>query len=165
MTARQKRMTFVVLLIAGVGVAITLALQAFNENLLYFFSPTEIAQGKAPKDHSFRAGGLVVEGSVKRAEDSLKITFDLTDSKHDIRVEYTGILPDLFREGQGIVATGKMQGNVFIAEQVLAKHDENYMPPEVADALKKSGKWEKVKGATENKHAVPGSGVPVEVSN
>ncbi len=155
MTARQKRMTFVILLIAGVAIAITLALRAFNENLLYFFSPTQIAAGEAPKDHSFRAGGLVVEGSVVRSKKSLKITFDLTDGKHDIPVQYEGILPDLFREGQGIVATGKMQNGVFMAEQVLAKHDENYMPPEVADALKKSGKWEKVKGATEAKHQAP----------
>ena len=139
MTPRQKRMTFVVALIAGVGIAITLALQAFNENLLYFFSPTQVLEGEAPKDHSFRLGGLVVDGSVKRETDSLKIHFDLTDTVKVVNVTYEGILPDLFREGQGIVATGKFSNNVFLADEVLAKHDENYVPPEVADTLKKAG--------------------------
>ena len=139
MTPRQKRMTFVAVLVAGVAIAITLALQAFNENLLYFFSPTQIKAGEAPKDHSFRLGGLVVAGSVKRDPDSLKINFDLTDTAETINVQYEGILPDLFREGQGIVATGKIVGNLFIADQVLAKHDDNYMPPEVADTLKDAG--------------------------
>lgn len=142
MTPRQKRMTFVFALIAGVGVAITLALQAFNENLLYFFSPTQVKSGEAPKDHSFRIGGLVVDGSVARDPGSLKINFDLTDTAETVSVQYEGILPDLFREGQGIVATGKMQGNMFMADQVLAKHDENYMPPEVADSLKQAGVWQ-----------------------
>ncbi|HEY9051018.1 MAG TPA: cytochrome c maturation protein CcmE [Gammaproteobacteria bacterium] len=142
MTPRQKRMTFVFVLIAGVGVAITLALQAFNENLLYFFSPTQVKSGEAPHDHSFRIGGLVVDGSVARDPASLKINFDLTDTAETVSVQYEGILPDLFREGQGIVATGKMQGNMFIADQVLAKHDENYMPPEVADSLKQAGVWQ-----------------------
>ena len=139
MTPRQKRMMFVAVLIAGVGIAITLALKAFNENLLYFFSPTQVMAGEAPKDHSFRLGGLVVDGSVKRDENSLKITFDLTDTENVINVNYEGILPDLFREGQGIVATGKLKDKVFYADEVLAKHDENYMPPEVADTLKKAG--------------------------
>jgi cytochrome c-type biogenesis protein CcmE len=139
MTPRQKRMTFVAVLIAGVGIAITLALQAFNENLLYFFSPTQVMAGEAPKDHSFRLGGLVVDGSVKRDTDSLKISFDLTDTENTIEVNYEGILPDLFREGQGIVATGKLNNKTFMAAEVLAKHDENYMPPEVADTLKKAG--------------------------
>ncbi len=144
MTPRQKRMTFVFVLIAGVGVAITLALQAFNENLLYFFSPSQVKSGEAPHDHSFRIGGLVVDGSVARDPGSLKINFDLTDTAETVSVQYEGILPDLFREGQGIVATGKMQGNMFIADQVLAKHDENYMPPEVADSLKEAGVWKHV---------------------
>ncbi len=139
MTPRQKRMTFVAVLVSGVAIAITLALQAFNENLLYFFSPTQVKAGEAPKDHSFRLGGLVVEGTVNRDPDSLKINFDLTDTAETISVQYEGILPDLFREGQGIVATGKVVGNLFIADQVLAKHDENYMPPEVADTLKDAG--------------------------
>ena len=140
MTPRQKRMTFVAVLVVGVGIAITLALKAFNENLLYFFSPTQVLAGEAPKDHSFRLGGLVVDGSVKRDPNSLKINFDLTDTESVLQVTYEGILPDLFREGQGIVATGKLiNNNMFFADEVLAKHDENYMPPEVADTLKKAG--------------------------
>ncbi|MCW8955675.1 MAG: cytochrome c maturation protein CcmE [Gammaproteobacteria bacterium] len=139
MTPRQKRMAFVAMLIAGIAIAVTLALQAFNENLLYFFSPTQVKAGEAPKEHSFRLGGLVVDGSVVRDPDSLKINFDLTDTAEVINVQYEGILPDLFREGQGIVATGKIQNGLFIADQVLAKHDENYMPPEVADTLKDAG--------------------------
>ncbi len=141
MTARQKRMMFVVLLVIGVGVFITLIMKALNENMNHFYSPSEILQGKAPKERNFRIGGLVVTGSVRRDTQSLKIEFDLTDGAKNFPVLYVGILPDLFREGQGIVATGKLNGNVFVAEEVLAKHDENYMPPEVADALKKAGKW------------------------
>ena len=145
MTARQKRMTFVAMLIAGVGVFVYLITQALNENINHFYSPTDIVEGKAPKNTSFRIGGLVVDGSVKRDTESLKIAFDLTDSANNYTVNYEGILPDLFREGQGIVATGKLKGNVFVAEEVLAKHDENYMPPEVAEALKKSGKYDAAK--------------------
>lgn len=141
MTARQKRMMFVAMLIIGVGVFITLIMKALNENMNHFYSPTEIHQGKAPQNHSFRIGGLVVTGSVKRDPASLKIEFDLTDGAKNFPVLYIGILPDLFREGQGIVATGQLKGDVFVAQEVLAKHDENYMPPEVADALKKAGKW------------------------
>lgn len=134
-------MLFVGALLIGVVVAVGLALKAFNQNLLYFFSPTEVLAGKAPKDHSFRIGGLVVDGSVKRDPKSLKITFDLTDTAKTVPVQYTGILPDLFREGQGIVATGSLKNGVFMAEQVLAKHDENYMPPEVKDSLKQAKLW------------------------
>jgi len=134
-------MIFVGALVIGVVVAVGLALKAFNQNLLYFFSPTEVMAGKAPKDHSFRIGGLVVDGSVVRDPKSLKITFDLTDTSKTVKVQYTGILPDLFREGQGIVATGVLSNGVFMADQVLAKHDENYMPPEVADSLKKAELW------------------------
>jgi len=139
MTPRQKRMSFVAVLIAGVAVAIGLALMALNENINHFYGPKAVKAGEAPQDHSFRLGGLVVIGSIKRATDSLKINFDLTDTAETITVQYEGILPDLFREGQGIVATGKMQNEMFIADQVLAKHDENYMPPEVAETLKESG--------------------------
>ena len=144
MTPRQKRMTFVVLLVAGVGVAITLGLKAFNQNLLYFYSTTQVLAGEAPKDRSFRLGGLVTIGSVVRDSKSLKIDFELTDTVKIVPVQYVGILPDLFREGQGIVATGKMVGNIFMAESVLAKHDENYMPPEVADSLKQAGVWKEM---------------------
>lgn len=136
MTKRQNRMTLVALLVAGVSLAGYLGLQAFNENLLYFFSPTDVAEGKAPKGKSFRLGGLVAKNSVKR--DGLKVNFDVTDNANTFSIEYVGILPDLFREEQGIITTGSLVNGTFIATEVLAKHDENYMPPEVADALKKS---------------------------
>ncbi len=144
MTPRQKRMTFVAALIAGVGLFIGLIMMALNENINHFYSPTEVMDGKAPTGHSFRIGGLVVTGSVRRDPASLKIEFDLTDGAKNFTVVYEGILPDLFREGQGIVATGKLNNDrtAFVADEVLAKHDENYMPPEVADALKKSGKMD-----------------------
>ena len=142
MTPRQKRMGFVAMLIAGVGLFIGLIMMALNENINHFFSPSDIHAGKAPPGHSFRIGGLVVTGSVKRDPSSLKINFDLTDGAENFGVLYEGILPDLFREGQGIVATGKIENGVFVADEVLAKHDENYMPPEVADSLKKAGKWD-----------------------
>ena len=142
MTARQKRMMFVAMLVAGVGLFIGLIMMALQENINHFYSPSEILEGKAPKNHSFRIGGLVVTGSVKRDTESLKINFDLTDGAKNFTVHYEGILPDLFREGQGIVATGVLKNNVFVADEVLAKHDENYMPPEVADALKKAGKYD-----------------------
>ena len=107
---------------------------------MYFYSPTEIINGNAPKVRAFRIGGLVVADSVTRNTDDLKVSFILTDTINEVKVIYEGILPDLFREGQGIVANGKLQSdNIFIADQVLAKHDENYMPPEVADALKAAG--------------------------
>ncbi|MBT3187103.1 MAG: cytochrome c maturation protein CcmE [Candidatus Thioglobus sp.] len=136
MTKRQNRMTLVALLVAGVSLAGYLGLQAFNENLLYFFSPTDVVDGKAPKGKSFRLGGLVAKNSVKR--DGLKVNFDVTDNANTFSIEYVGILPDLFREEQGIITTGSLVNGTFIATEVLAKHDENYMPPEVADALKKS---------------------------
>lgn len=124
----------------GVAVSTVLALTAFDENLMYFYSPTQIKAGESPSSRAFRVGGLVVNGSVNREEGSLAVTFSLTDNAESVDVSYTGILPDLFREGQGIVALGSMEnGNVFIADEVLAKHDENYMPPEVADALQASG--------------------------
>lgn len=138
---RKKRLYLIGMMVAGVGVAAWLALNAFDENLMFFFSPSEVVEGKAPTGHPFRIGGLVVNDSVKRKPDGLTTAFDVTDNAESVTVEYTGILPDLFREGQGIVAMGQInQGNVFIASEVLAKHDENYMPPEVADSLKTSHK-------------------------
>lgn len=123
-------------MVAGVATAATFALQAFNENLMYFFSTTEVAEGKAPQGAKFRLGGMVVEGSIERPDNGMMVRFVLTDYNKQVTVEYTGILPDLFREGQGIVANGRLNDKgVFIAEEVLAKHDENYMPPEVADSL------------------------------
>ena len=124
----------------GVAVSTVLALTAFDENLMYFYSPSQIKAGEAPESRAFRVGGLVVTGSVHREVGSLAVTFTLTDNAETVDISYSGILPDLFREGQGIVALGSMNnGNVFMADEVLAKHDENYMPPEVADALMKSG--------------------------
>lgn len=136
MTPRHKRMVAVVAILAGVGIATSFALKAFNQNLLYYYSPSQIQAGEAPSSRSFRVGGLVENGSVKRLPGSLEVTFTLTDFQQKIPVSYTGVLPDLFREGQGVIARGKLEGGHFVAEEVLAKHDENYMPPEVKDSLK-----------------------------
>ena len=142
---RRQRLILILLMVAGVGTAATFALKSFNENLMYFFSTTEVAEGKAPKEAKFRLGGMVVDGSVNRPNKGIMVRFDLTDYSKQVTVEYSGILPDLFREGQGIVANGRMnQEGVFVAEEVLAKHDENYMPPEVADSLKKPEQQAKV---------------------
>ena len=136
MTPRRKRIFIVSFILIGISIAATLILTAFEENLMYFYSPTEIANGEAPKVRAFRIGGLVLTDSVKRNPNNLKVNFVLTDTINEIKVIYDGILPDLFREGQGIVANGKMKSdNIFVADQVLAKHDENYMPPEVSKAL------------------------------
>lgn len=134
---KQKRLGLILLMVAGISVATFFGLRAFNDNLMYFFSATDVIEGKAPKDHLFRLGGMVVKGSVVRQPSGLTVRFVLTDMAKEVTVEYTGILPDLFREGQGIVANGKLDANgVFIAQEVLAKHDENYMPPEVAGSMK-----------------------------
>ena len=142
MSPRQKRRFMVVaLIVVGIGTATALALTAFQQNLLYFITPSEVKAGALPTDKRFRIGGLVVEDSVKR--DGVEVRFGLTDGNESVTVQYSGILPDLFREGQGIVALGVIRGDgVFRADEVLAKHDENYMPPEVADALKKAGHWQ-----------------------
>lgn len=135
---RRQRLILIILMVVGIGTAVGFALKSFNENLMYFFSTTDVMAGKAPKDALFRLGGMVVKGSVQRPGDGLTVHFKLTDFSKEVAVEYTGILPDLFREGQGIVANGKLdERGVFVAEEVLAKHDENYMPPEVKASLKK----------------------------
>lgn len=138
MTRKHKqRLIIVLLIVTGIGTSVALALTAFSQNMLYFFSPSQIMAGEAPLNRTIRIGGMVTQGSLQRSSDSLQVNFSVTDYKHSIVVQYTGILPDLFREGQGIVAIGQMQEDgAFLAEEVLAKHDENYMPPEVADALK-----------------------------
>jgi cytochrome c-type biogenesis protein CcmE len=134
---RRKRLLLILLMISGVAVAAGFALKAFNENLMFFYTPSDVAAGEAPLNHLIRVGGLVTSGSVQRQPDGLTVKFDVTDNAETITVQYTGILPDLFREGQGIVAHGRLNDDrLFIADEVLAKHDENYMPPEVADALK-----------------------------
>ncbi|KAF3981088.1 MAG: cytochrome c maturation protein CcmE [Methylococcales symbiont of Hymedesmia sp. n. MRB-2018] len=138
---KKQRLILILLMMAGVATAVTFALKAFNENLMYFFSTTEVVAGKAPEQAKFRLGGMVVEGSIERPDNGLMVRFVLTDYSKQVTVEYIGILPDLFREGQGIVANGRLnKQNVFIAEEVLAKHDENYMPPEVAESLKNKEK-------------------------
>ena len=141
MTPRRKRMMIVGFILLGVSVAAFFALTAFQKNLLYFFTPAQVAAGQAPAGSPFRIGGLVVQDSVKREPSSLNVRFAITDGTATVEVSYSGILPDLFREGQGIIAIGKMNGQtVFEASEVLAKHDENYMPPEVAESLKQNGK-------------------------
>jgi cytochrome c-type biogenesis protein CcmE len=125
--------------LATLGVASMLVLNAFQSNLVFFFSPSQIAANEAPRDRPFRIGGLVEEGSIKRDGQSLTVTFVVTDMAQRIPVSYTGMLPDLFKEGKGVVAQGKLGSDgVFRAEQVLAKHDENYMPPEAAEALEQA---------------------------
>jgi len=147
--ARRKRLILIGLMVAGVSVAVGFALKAFNQNLMFFYAPSEVLAGDAPVNHPFRLGGLVTTGSVKRLPNGLTTRFDVTDNAKTVSVEYTGILPDLFREGQGIVAHGTLNANgVFIADEVLAKHDENYMPPEVADALMKSKAAKAATGTT-----------------
>ena len=138
---RRQRFILVGLLVVGVSVAIGLALLALRENINLFFSPTQVKAGEAPRQANFRLGGMVVEGSVRRPDTDLSVEFVLTDTIEQVTVTYRGLLPDLFREGQGIVAQGVLNNDgVFEASQVLAKHDENYMPPEVAEALKKAKK-------------------------
>jgi cytochrome c-type biogenesis protein CcmE len=132
---RKKKLALIFVLLTLLGLAVFLGLKAFEANLLYFYSTTDVVNGKAPKERSFRLGGMVVEKSVKR--EGLKVSFKVTDYSKEVEIVYTGILPDLFKEGQGIVATGVLKQGIFQASEVLAKHDENYMPPEVADSLKK----------------------------
>ena len=137
MMPRRKRLLLVTAIVAGVAIATTIALKASNNNLVYFVDPSQIAAGQAPAGKSFRVGGMVTKGSVHREAGSLEVRFVLTDFAHDVTVSYTGVLPDLFREGQGIIAHGQLKEGVFIADEVLAKHDEKYMPPDVAKSLKK----------------------------
>ncbi len=139
MTPRYRRLTAVILVLLGVGVAVGLALKAFNRNILYYYTPSQVAAGDAKPGQMFRMGGLVVNGSVQRSPGSMTVRFTLTDMQHSVPIVYTGILPDLFREGQGIVVHGALSSDgQFTADEVLAKHDEKYMPPEVAAAIKKA---------------------------
>ncbi|RLA35994.1 MAG: cytochrome c maturation protein CcmE [Gammaproteobacteria bacterium] len=141
MKARHKRIIFVAIAIVGVAVAAALALSALQSNIAYFFSPTQVLAGEAPKGKVFRLGGMVVEGSMARKPGELTVSFAVTDTAKSVTVSYTGILPDLFGEGQGVVTRGKLGSDgVFYAEEVLAKHDESYMPPEVQDAVDKAQK-------------------------
>jgi cytochrome c-type biogenesis protein CcmE len=148
MKARHKRIAMIVAGIALLGIAATLLLQSFQSNLVFFFSPTEVAEGKAPKQGNFRVGGLVEVGSVQR--EGTQVKFRVTDTANAMDVVYTGILPDLFKEGKGVVAQGKQDENgLFQADQVLAKHDENYMPPEAAEALEKAQQYQQKAEAAE----------------
>lgn len=136
MTPRQKRMFMVAGIVAGVSLAAFLGLKAFRENVMLFFDPSQIVAGQAPVDKRFRLGGMVAKGSVQKTEGTLDVRFLVTDFKHTVPVSYTGLLPDLFRDGQGVVAHGRIRDGVFVADEILAKHDEKYMPPEVARSLK-----------------------------
>ncbi len=141
MTRKQRRSLLIVLSMVVIGIAVTLVLTALEDSIVFFNSPTDVFEKQIPKNQRFRLGGLVEEGSILRGEDT-KVTFNVTDTNKSITVHYVGILPDLFRAGQGVVTEGKLNGDgIFIADSVLAKHDENYMPPEVADALRKQGVW------------------------
>ncbi|MDI9245874.1 cytochrome c maturation protein CcmE [Marinobacter sp. CHS3-4] len=136
---RKKRLTIVLFLLIGLSIAVALTTYALRQNINLFYDPSQIAAGEAPVDVRIRAGGMVQEDSVIRDPESLKVEFKVTDFTSSVLVEYTGILPDLFAEGQGVVAMGRLDGEGrFMADQVLAKHDENYMPPEVNDALEKA---------------------------
>jgi len=136
MKPRQQRMLAVGLVVIGVGIAVAFTLQALKDNMMFFVSVSDVVAGDYPTERNFRLGGLVLEGSIERQEGSLEMTFIVTDMRCQVPVSYTGVLPDLFREGQGVVAHGRLEdGGVFVADTILAKHDENYMSPEVADSL------------------------------
>ena len=140
MKPRHQRMIFIGIVVAGMLGAAGFAYRALNENLLYFYSPSQILAGEAPTDRRFRLGGLVVEGSYQRVSGTLTARFRVTDQKNEIAVEHTGVMPDLFKEGQGVVAHGTIRNDgSFLADRILAKHDENYMAPEVAEALAVNG--------------------------
>ena len=137
MTPRQRRTTLVVGILIGVSAAVALAVRAMNENVMFFFDPTQVAAGEAPIDKRFRLGGMVRPGTVVREPGALEMSFVVTDFQKDVPVKYSGVVPDLFRENQGVVAHGRLGADgTFVADEILAKHDENYMPPEVARAIK-----------------------------
>ena len=143
MTRRRRRLYFIVSGMVMLGIATALMLNAFRENLVFFHSPSEVAEKSIPAERRFRLGGLVEENSVVKGDDGVTISFRVTDTAATVPVRYRGLLPDLFREGQGVVADGSLDGNgTFVATEILAKHDETYMPPEVAEALKKAGQWQ-----------------------
>ena len=136
MKPRQQRMLAVGSSAFGLIIAAILTFKAFEENMMFFINVTDVVENnKAPVDRDFRVGGLVVESSLIRLEGNLTVNFVITDNRNVLDVQYTGVLPDLFREGQGVVALGRLKGNIFLAETILAKHDENYMPPEVIESL------------------------------
>jgi cytochrome c-type biogenesis protein CcmE len=148
MKLKHRRLTFVLIGVGLLGLAAALVLSAFEEAIVFFHSPTEVIENPPAGDRRLRLGGLVEDGSVERGSGP-EIRFRVTDLVNTVPVSFTGVLPDLFREGQGVVAEGHLEAGVFVADQVLAKHDENYMPPEVADALKKSGQWQHMRETME----------------
>jgi cytochrome c-type biogenesis protein CcmE len=149
MTPRQKRLSLALAALVLAAVAVALVLNAFRSNVVFFFSPSDVMEQKAPREKLFRLGGLVEPGSVKRLQDGVTVRFAVTDQTRTVAVEYVGILPDLFKEGKGVVAQGKLDaGGVFRAQEVLAKHDENYMPPEAATALERAAKAKQQAQAT-----------------
>ena len=138
MKPRQQRMLALGLVVVGLAVAATLTLRAFEDNMMFFIEISDVMAGEYPKERNFRVGGLVVEGSIQREENSLDMEFLVTDTRCQLPVSYSGVVPDLFRDGQGVVAHGRMDGSgTFVADKIMAKHDENYMAPEVADSLAK----------------------------
>ena len=141
MKRKHKRLTFVLVALALLGSAAALVLVAFEENIVFFQTPTNLVETPPTPDRRFRLGGLVEDGSVERTSGTTMVRFRVTDNNKSVPVTYDGILPDLFREGQGVVTEGRLINGTFVADEVLAKHDENYMPKEVADALKESGQW------------------------
>ena len=141
MKPRHRRMIWIFAGLGAMGVAVALVLNAFQSNLVFFYTPTQVAQGEVPKSKKFRLGGMVEDKSLKRVSDGVGVTFVVTDTARSIPVRFNGILPDLFKEGRGVVAQGQLNDDgSFVASEVLAKHDENYMPPEAAEALRKAGK-------------------------
>ena len=136
MKARQKRFVFIAVALVAVAAASALVVKALRSNITYYYSPSQVVAGEAPTDQQFRIGGMVVRDSLQRDPDSIRVRFKVTDNQEQYQVVYDGILPDLFSEGQGAVARGRLDNGVFVAEEVLAKHDESYMPPEVADSMK-----------------------------
>ncbi len=143
MKRKHRRLSFVAVALLAIGAAAALVLTAFEDEIVFFYSPSDLAEQKTPPDRAFRLGGLVEEGSFSKGDDGLTVNFRITDLANATPVSYKGILPDLFREGQGVVTEGQLGADgVFVAREVLAKHDENYMPKEVADALKDAGHWQ-----------------------
>ncbi|MEM7221767.1 MAG: cytochrome c maturation protein CcmE [Pseudomonadota bacterium] len=141
MTRKKKRMVMVLAGLGGLAVAAALVLTAFEQNITYFYSPSDLAEQEVPHDRNIRLGGLVAEESVMRLDDGVTVQFVITDLASEVAVTYKGLLPDLFREGQGVIVEGRLGERGLVADEVLAKHDENYMPPEVAEALKEAGQW------------------------
>lgn len=137
MKPRHRRIALILAGVAGLGLAASLVLSAFQQNLVFFFTPSQVVANEAPLGRAFRVGGMVEVGSVKRQPDGVTVNFVVTDTAKSMQVAYKGALPDLFREGKGVVTQGRLENGLFVASEVLAKHDENYMPPEAADALKK----------------------------